>query len=693
MSQFTKEQSDTQHTVAKFKTTLHNDPQIYTLDNCITEEECNHLINIATPTLENSIVSDANGGYVSNGRTSKTSWVDHFHDSITTNIAKNMANIVGMPLENAEKFQVVYYGETNEYKQHYDSWDHNGSEKTLRCIKWGGPRMVTALLYLNKVEEGGSTKFTKLNIDVNPSIGKLLVFENTYKNSIDKHLLSEHAGMPVIKGEKYIVNLWFRQFNKSKLYSETNPSYYEKLAVSQSQKISIPQVFENVNLNTDIKTHHNFITSEESDNLINLCEFSTTGKYPNAWIKKQDHPHFIIKICSMCNLVPSYFENMNVIKYKSKEVHGPFLDAYDISTERGKQYTSKLGQRLQTISICLSESLCYNFNKINHSVEMTKGTLLSYKNVAETCQRNENMSHRLTNTSDNDGYILNIYIRQYDNEKNINPAFNLKTYEDNNKTIKVEQQTTESKIVELENYMETYDEVLNMFQSNKIFGSWGGYKSFKYAFKGDFTYFKKCVLDFKKLRGNNMGLNNDLLKTKYEFDEFHPVNLRNVIHPEMLELLKSYYKTTREMKVWPLGDKQSNRYKAHNEPFSRFLHYEILPIIEKITEKRLMPTYTYLSSYTKDSDLPPHTDRADCEYTVSFLVNKDVDWPIYCHKIKQPVKSKGRFWDEVSKEDCFELEGDMGGFIMFMGTDHVHFREVYSGSFYDILLLHYRVEE
>ena len=133
-----------------------------------------------------------------------------------------------IPLENAEKFQVVYYGETNEYRAHYDSWDHDGSEKTLRCIKYGGPRIVTALLYLSDVEEGGSTRFTRLGIDVQPERGKLLIFRNTQKDSIHKHVLSEHAGMPVIKGEKYICNLWFRHASFSRLYSETHPEYYEK---------------------------------------------------------------------------------------------------------------------------------------------------------------------------------------------------------------------------------------------------------------------------------------------------------------------------------------------------------------------------------------------------------------------------------------------------------------------------------
>ena len=164
-------------------------------------------------------------------------------------------------------------------------------------------------------------------------------------------------------------------------------------------------------------------------------------------------------------------------------------------------------------------------------------------------------------------------------------------------------------------------------------------------------------------------------------------------------LLKSYYRKTISDKVFVLGDKQSNRFKAHNEPMARFLQYELLPLVEKITQKNLRPTYTYLSSYVKDSDLPAHTDRCWCEYTVSFLVNKDVDWPIYLHKVKQPIfilwlfYLMGRHGSNPDKDECISLDCDIGGLIIFKGTDHLHFREKYSGEFYDILLLHYRVNE
>ena len=71
--------------------------------------------------------------------------------------------------------------------------------------------MVTALAYLNEVKEGGQTGFPKLNIEVKPKKGDCLVFHNTLRDSTDIHPYSLHAGKPVISGEKWAVNLWFRE--------------------------------------------------------------------------------------------------------------------------------------------------------------------------------------------------------------------------------------------------------------------------------------------------------------------------------------------------------------------------------------------------------------------------------------------------------------------------------------------------
>ena len=53
-------------------------------------------------------------------------------------LVKRIAKIVGIPLENAEAFQIIYYGITQKnIEQHYDSWIHDNSVKTHRCMKFG----------------------------------------------------------------------------------------------------------------------------------------------------------------------------------------------------------------------------------------------------------------------------------------------------------------------------------------------------------------------------------------------------------------------------------------------------------------------------------------------------------------------------------------------------------------------------
>lgn len=201
------------------------DPYVSIYDNILTDEECQHFINISKESLKRSLVRH---GKLSSGRTGFNTWIKHNYDKITKNIAERIAKIVNMPLENAESFQVIYYKVTQEFKQHYDSWEHNGSETTLRYMKYGGARIKTALCYLNDVKKGGGTKMTKLNITVEPKKGRLLIFDNTFKETNIRHPLSEHAGLPVEEGEKYAFNLWFRECNRNILYSEFNPEYYKK---------------------------------------------------------------------------------------------------------------------------------------------------------------------------------------------------------------------------------------------------------------------------------------------------------------------------------------------------------------------------------------------------------------------------------------------------------------------------------
>ena len=709
------------------KDILSNIPNVFTIDDFISDEECDHMINISKPTMKDSLVSESKEGRKSTGRTSKNTWISHNYDDITKNIGERISKIVNIPLENAEQYQVIYYNEGGEYRNHYDSWDHNGSEKTLRCMKWGGARIKTALVYLNDVEEGGSTNLPRLNVDVKAKKGRLLVFENTYPGTNVRHPLSEHAGMPVIHGEKFAFNLWFKECSTKTLYSDFNPDYYNNIPQNVIPQNVIPQnvIPQNVipqniisnetnniqQLNT-IDTSHNMMNisrkknifsiqslmnDNDIQNILNNCNFNNNVRR-DSWVKLSTCSNIINKIESVIKINRKFYENINVIEYKENIIHNKHLNAYDINSEKGKQYTAKLGQRMYTLSLILSDNINIKFPDITESYTLKKGDIMFYKNTIDNSNERDNELNRIIVSTSNTGYLANIYVREKDVNSNSiinnNDMINLIQNAIKNNTSNTREDVS-LKVTELENYTNTLNDVCNLFKKNAISPIWTGLNSFKYNFKGDFNYFKECIISFNNIRelsSNKSSLNDHLLDISYNFDHNLPIQtVNNVLKNETLKIFQEYYKNTISKNVWPLGDKQSNRYKSHNEPLSRFLHYEILPLIEHIVGKRLKPTYTYLSAYIKDADLPPHTDRADCEYTVSFIVDKpeNSNWNIYVHKIKQPVKHKGRYNFTPPLDECEPVDCEAGGLMIFQGTDRIHFRENLEYEYYNILLLHY----
>ena len=178
------------------KTILHEGPPlVYTIDDFISDEECEHFKLIATPHLQRAQVSfDKKGGF-SSGRTGMNHWIKYNQDEITLNVANRIAAEVGMSLENAESFQLVHYGVNERYNAHYDvSFIHHAywtsqrfiipptlyhqayrdkkSEKGRRCLQFGGQRLITALFYLNTVPKGGATAFERLKISVPAEMGR-----------------------------------------------------------------------------------------------------------------------------------------------------------------------------------------------------------------------------------------------------------------------------------------------------------------------------------------------------------------------------------------------------------------------------------------------------------------------------------------------------------------------------------------
>ncbi|WP_258807305.1 2OG-Fe(II) oxygenase [Pseudidiomarina sp. CB1] len=192
------------------KYVLSQDPLVYIIDDFFTESEGQQLINAAREQMQRAKVSSDAEGVYSKARTNQLAWISHKHSMVVTDLGSRIAQQVGLPLRNAESFQVIHYDQSQEYRSHFDAYDMN-TERGKRCTARGGQRLFTALGYINSPASGGSTYFSKLNINVAPKPGRLLVFENVVRGTTDVHPKSLHAGMPVVAGEKWAFNLWFHE--------------------------------------------------------------------------------------------------------------------------------------------------------------------------------------------------------------------------------------------------------------------------------------------------------------------------------------------------------------------------------------------------------------------------------------------------------------------------------------------------
>ena len=186
----------------------HPDPLVFFRDHFLSPVECQHIINLAKNRLRQARVSLDESSTLSNARTGLNCWLNYEADPTINAIGNRVADSLGLSLATAEAMQVIYYGPGQEYRPHYDAYNLL-TARGQRCCARGGQRLVTALGYLKDVEAGGATRFPKINVSVEARAGRLVVFENTSQDTTKPHPLSLHAGMPVLRGEKWAFNIWF----------------------------------------------------------------------------------------------------------------------------------------------------------------------------------------------------------------------------------------------------------------------------------------------------------------------------------------------------------------------------------------------------------------------------------------------------------------------------------------------------
>ena len=190
-----------------------NDKQmIAVVHDFISQEECEEILAYSWQNMERSTVASKDGkGQKHDKRTGSNTWLQHDASPIIKGVADRISQMVRMPLKNAEPFQVVYYKENEEYDYHWDSFDESDDVATEEYIKNGGQRLITVLGYLRDVPKGGETGFNHLGVNIQPRRGSIIVWWNVEQDTTKREIKSQHAGLPVLEGEKYAFNLWFRE--------------------------------------------------------------------------------------------------------------------------------------------------------------------------------------------------------------------------------------------------------------------------------------------------------------------------------------------------------------------------------------------------------------------------------------------------------------------------------------------------
>jgi prolyl 4-hydroxylase len=188
-----------------------NRPVVAVLDGVLSDEECDEMIRRSADKMRRSTTVDPLTGKheVIADRSSEGTFFALNADPFIARIDQRVAEIMNWPTDHGEGLQVLHYGTGGEYKPHFDYFppEDPGSHVQMTI---GGQRVSTLVMYLNDVEEGGTTIFPDVGLEVVPKKGSAVYFEYTNsKSQLDR--LTLHGGSPVTRGEKWIVTKWMRQ--------------------------------------------------------------------------------------------------------------------------------------------------------------------------------------------------------------------------------------------------------------------------------------------------------------------------------------------------------------------------------------------------------------------------------------------------------------------------------------------------
>jgi prolyl 4-hydroxylase len=179
--------------------------EIFAMADFMSDQECKKTIAMIDEVARPSSTFDIT--YGDDYRTSYSGDVDPY-DPFVRKISRRFDDLLGLDPEWGETMQGQRYLPGQQFGPHCD-WFFTEAHYWPREAENGGQRSWTAMVYLNDVEEGGSTDFVHLGLSMAPKRGAILLWNNADREGAPS-TWTTHTGTAVKAGVKYIITKWYR---------------------------------------------------------------------------------------------------------------------------------------------------------------------------------------------------------------------------------------------------------------------------------------------------------------------------------------------------------------------------------------------------------------------------------------------------------------------------------------------------
>ena len=194
---------------------IHQDPDIYSIDNFLTDDECDRLIAKSQPHLVPCLVKNDKTGKAEQDPV-RTSTNTNVPQCEVPSVVQKMTNVANCNPDQLEILQVLNYKNGQEFIPHTDGF----SGKFDACGFEQASRQATIFCYLNDVAEGGSTNFPEIGLAIQPKKGTAVIhFPADVELREDTRTL--HQGSPAVD-EKWLLTTWvWNRPRSDEMYAES----------------------------------------------------------------------------------------------------------------------------------------------------------------------------------------------------------------------------------------------------------------------------------------------------------------------------------------------------------------------------------------------------------------------------------------------------------------------------------------